>query len=166
MATVFRAEVDSQEVERAFRRYWRHGALEERWDDWATSVFTEDVQYVERVYGTMEGRQTVQAWISNLMANNKHIHAVLDWFVIEGNRVIVNMVNRYYHPDPTQPPLDFAGITVLLYEGDGRFGYEEDYWDLSAAKRCHAAFTEAVDRFGEPAPESEERRRLRDPWPV
>lgn len=58
------------------------------------------------------------------------------------------MQNRYYHPDPACAPLDFPGLTVLEYAGDGLFGYQEDYWDVGWAKAAHAEFTAAVERCG------------------
>ena len=160
------ASFDRDEVEAAFRRYWRHGAVYERWDDWALSLFTEDVVYIEHIYGTMRGRDTVQAWIDKTMSANPHIHAILDWYMIEGHRVVVRMTNRYPNPDPTGEPLDFAGVTVLEYAGDGRFSSEEDYWDLGDAKRCYAAFQAGVAEHGDAhLAETPEQMRLRDPWP-
>lgn len=153
------------EVEQSFRRYWSVGAVAERWEDWVRESFTEDVVYVERIYGTMHGRDAVEAWILPLMAKNPHIRAILDWYVIDGDRVVLGMQNRYDHPDGTSPPLDFAGLTVLEYAGDGRFCYEEDWWDLPAAKRCATAFHEALAIHGDAAViETPDRRRARDPW--
>src|SRR2546425_174105 len=44
-----------EELEQAFRTYWRTGAVGEDWDAWA-GLFTEDCLYVEHMYGTMRGR--------------------------------------------------------------------------------------------------------------
>lgn len=153
-----------EEVEAAFRRYWTIGALNEDWERWP-DIFTEDVLYVERIYGTMRGRDAVRAWIRKLMINNHHVHAVLDWYLIDGHRVVINMLNRYYNPAPGGEPLDFAGITVLHYAGDGLFNYEEDYWDLRAAKKAYRDFQELLAEHGEAGiEETPERRALRDPW--
>ena len=62
--------------------------------------------------------------------------------------VAVVMTNRIYHPDPAQPPLDFAGLTVLQYAGDGLFGYEEDYWDTKGSEVAYREFLAAVERCG------------------
>ena len=124
-----------QEIEEAFRAYWMVGAIEERWTEWPERL-TEDVVYVEHIYGNMKGREAVRRWIVDVMQDNPHVHAVLDWFMIEESRVVVNMQNRYYHPNPSAAPIDFPGITILEYAGDGLFGYEEDYWCLRGAKRA------------------------------
>ena len=154
-----------QEVEQAFRHYWTVGAIEERWHDWH-DVFTEDVVYVEHIYGTMHGRDAVKTWIRKVMANNLHVHAVLDWYMIEGDRVVLSMQNRMYNPEPGGADLDFPGITVLGYAGNGLFNFEEDYWDLRLAKKCYAQFTKAAEQFGtEHIQETAARMRARHPWP-
>ena len=40
------------------------------------------------------------------------------------------MQNRRDNPEPGAPPIDFPGITVLQYAGDGMFSLEEDFWSL------------------------------------
>jgi hypothetical protein len=135
------------EVERAFHRILTTGITDEDWLAW-TELLTEDVLYVERIFGTMHGRAAVQAWITELMAARADVHGVLNWYVVKGDRVVFDMTNRIYHPDPTQPPLDFAGLTVLQYAGDGLFGYEEDYWDAKASEVVYREFMSAVERCG------------------
>jgi hypothetical protein len=135
------------EVERAFHRILTTGITDEDWVAW-TELLTEDVLYVERLFGTMHGRAAVRAWITELMAARADVHGVLNWYVVKGDRVVFDMTNRIYHPDPTQPPLDFAGLTVLQYAGDGLFGYEEDYWDAKTSEVVYRAFTAAIERCG------------------
>ena len=136
-----------REVAAAFRGCWTTGSLDEDWQRWPDHL-TEDVLYVERFFGTMHGRDAVRAWITSLMAQRADVHAVLEWWLVKERRVVLSMQNRYYSPDPAEPHLDFAGLTVLEYAGDGLFGYEEDYWDLAGATRAHERFTAAVERCG------------------
>jgi hypothetical protein len=135
------------EVEAAFQSCWTTGSLDEDWERWPEHL-TEDVLYVERFFGTMHGREAVRAWITELMQVRADVHAVLEWYLVKDRRVVLSMQNRYYAPDPAQPHLDFAGLTVLEYAGDGLFGYEEDYWDLAGAKRAYEQFTAEVERCG------------------
>ena len=139
--------IDEREVDEAFRGFWTTGSLDENWERWPDHL-TEDVHYVERFFGTMHGREAVRAWITSLMRQRADVHAVLDWYLVKGRKVVLSMQNRYYSPDPAQPHIDFAGLTVLEYAGDGLFGYEEDYWDLAGAKRAHERFTAEVERCG------------------
>jgi hypothetical protein len=140
-------EPERREVEAAFQHFWTIGNLDETWIPW-TELFTEDVRYIEHIYGEMRGRAAVRKWIDELMVQNRDVHAVIDWYMIRGRRVVVNMQNRYYNPDPAGAPFDFPGITILEYAGEGRFGYEEDYWCVRTAKACHKQFHEAVERAG------------------
>ncbi len=153
------------EVEAAFRRYWQIGNVEERWSDWA-GCFTEDVVYVERIYGTMNGREAVRAWITSTMKKHPHVHGVLRWYVIEDERVTYGMDNRYYSPlGPDAPPLDFAGVSQIVYAGDGLFRYEEDFWDLSGAKEAHDRFEALRAEHGdEHIGDSADRQASRRLW--
>lgn len=135
------------EVEAAFERFWTVGNVDENWREWP-SFFTEDVRYIEHIYGEMRGRAAVTEWITKLMTENRDVHAVIDWYMIRGTRIVVNMQNRYYNPDPAGAPFDFPGITILNYAGNGLFDYEEDYWCVRTAKKCHADFHAAVERMG------------------
>ena len=135
------------EVEQAFHRILTTGITEEDWLGW-TECLTEDVLYVERVCGTMHGRAAVRAWISELMTARADVHGLLNWYVVKGDRIVFDMTNRIYHPDPSKPPLDFGGITVLKYAGQGLFGYEEDYWDTKGSEIAYSEFLAAIERCG------------------
>ena len=50
--------------------------------------------------------------------------------VDDDGRVVVYMQNRRDNPEPGAPPIDFPGMTVLQYAGDGKFSLEEDFWSL------------------------------------
>jgi hypothetical protein len=73
----------------------------------------------------------VRAWIKPTMEEYGSIYTVYEWHIIEGDRLVVSMQNRRDHPDATKPPIDFRGITILEYAGDGRFSSEEDFWSIA-----------------------------------
>ena len=85
------------------------------------------------------------------------------------------MQNRRDHPDASQPPIDFPGMTVLQYAGDGKFSLEEDFWSLpegiETAKRSAAAYRDVDPDVPEPAhaprlgQRSRRGRRARRPTP-
>ena len=136
-----------EEVVAAFKAIWTTGSTREDWVGWVDHL-TPDVEYVERVFGRMNGRGEVRAWITSLMAVRSDVHAVLNWYIVAGDRVVLDMENRYYHPDPSQPHLDFGGVSILTYGGDGLFRREEDYWDQVAAKQCWVAWDAACKAWG------------------
>jgi hypothetical protein len=139
--------VDREEVEAAFRLHWTLGSVDENWAAWPDRL-TEDVEYIEHVYGEMSGREAVRTWITGLMAERSDVHAVLDWYVISGRRLVLSMTNRYYNPDPAGAAFDFPGLTVLGYAGDGLFGYQEDYWSQRRAKVAYLGWAAEVERCG------------------
>jgi hypothetical protein len=136
-----------QEVLEAFKAFWITGATNEDWSAWADHL-TEDVDYVERQLGTMQDRESVRTWITELMAVSFDVHAVLNWYIVAGDRVVFDMWNRYFHPDPAQPPIDFAGLTVLTYAGNGLFKREEDYWDQITARTAYVEWATACKAWG------------------
>ena len=140
---------DRDEVEAAFRQYWELGAVGEDWDAWCNECFTDDVTYIEHVLGNRNGREEVRAWIKPTMEDYGSIYTVYEWHIIEGARVVVSMQNRRDHPDPSQPPIDFRGITILEYAGDGRFALEEDFWSLPEGVETMKQWTAATRDHGD-----------------
>jgi hypothetical protein len=133
------------EIEEAFRLYWNTGMIREDWDAWA-DLFTEDVVYEERVLGTMNGRETVRAWIKPLMVQYGEIYGIYHWHQVDpsgSGRVVFHMDNRRDHPSG-EGHLDFPGMTVLQYAGDGKWSHEEDYWAEKLSVKCYLAYEKAL----------------------
>ncbi|MFN8602019.1 MAG: nuclear transport factor 2 family protein [Candidatus Binatia bacterium] len=137
------AKFTHDELEQAFRTYWRTGAVAEDWDAWA-NLFTEDCTYVEHWYGSIQGREAVRAWIKPVMAKFLEIYTAYDWHVVdpEHGRVIVYMQNRRDRPGGGAP-IDFAGITLLDYAGGGLWKKEEDFWSLRGREVAMKEYEEA-----------------------
>jgi hypothetical protein len=150
----------SGEVEEAFLQYWRKGAVGEDWPAWA-DLFTEDALYVEHVLGTMHGRDEIKAWIVKIMDDYSELYTVYEWHMIEGTRAVVYMQNRRDDPDPTQPPIDFPGITILDYAGDGMWSKEEDYWSVPGAQQASLYYRERCAIVDPDHPS----KRTRGHWP-
>ena len=135
---------DRDEVEAAFRNYWSLGAVGEDWDAWCDECFTDDVTYVEHILGNKQGREAVRAWIKPTMEEYGAIYTAYEWHMVQPDgRVVVYMQNRRDNPEPGEAPIDFPGVTILQYAGDGKFSLEEDFWSLpegiDTAKRYAAA---------------------------
>jgi ketosteroid isomerase-like protein len=130
------------EVEEAFREYIRVGAAGEDWSAWA-DLFTDDAVYIEHVLGTMTGRAQIKPWITQIMAAYPELYTVYEWHMIDGDRVVFYMQNRRDNPEPGKPPIDFPGITILNYAGDGKWDFEEDFWAFPMAQKAQAAYVDA-----------------------
>ena len=148
------------ELEQAFRTYWRTGAVGEDWNAWA-DLFTEDCLYVEHMYGTMHGREAVRRWIVPIMEKYGEIYTGYEWHAVdpESGRIILYVQNRRDHPGG-ETPIDFPGVTILEYAGSGRFRLEEDFYSTSERDAAMKAYAEACARVDPDHP----RRRTRWDW--
>jgi hypothetical protein len=146
------------ELEAAFVHYWGCGAVGEDWDAWV-DCFTDDVVYVEHVLGSMRGREAVRDWIKPIMARFGELYTAYEWHMVdpETGRVCVYMQNRRDHPSGSGT-IDFPGITILEYAGNGRFRLEEDFWAVPQAQRASEAYAAAC-RDLDPA-HAQKRTRL------
>ena len=151
---------DIDEVERAFRSYWEKGAIGEDWDAWS-DLFTEDVEYIEHILGSKHGREEVRDWIKPIMAEFGEMYTAYEWHMCEpSGRIVVYMQNRRDNPDPSAPPIDFPGMTVLQYAGDGKFSLEEDFWSLVEGQRTMKEYEEACAEARPRRPEEAHPSRL------
>lgn len=148
-----------KELEQAFRNYWQTGAVGEDWHAFA-NLFTEDARYVEHVLGNLHGREEIRAWIVDIMERFCELYTVYEWHSVdeEGDRVIAYMQNRRDHPSGTGV-IDFPGVTILHYAGDGLFDGEEDFWALPAANAATKQYAEAC---AEHDPEHKQKRTRLD----
>ena len=149
-----------EELEEAFRTYWRTGAVGEDWNAWA-DLFTEDCTYFEHWYGLMHGRETVRAWIVPLMEKYGDIYTAYEWHVVdsERGRVVLYVQNRRDHPSGTGT-CDFPGVSVLEYGGGGRWKREEDYWAVKAREAAMRDYEAACQRHDPDHP----KKRTRLDW--
>jgi hypothetical protein len=136
-----------EEMEQAFRAYWQAGAVGENWDAWA-DLFTEDAEYVEHVLGNLKGREAIRAWIKPIMAQYGELYTAYEWHTVdpENGRVIVYMQNRRDHPSGSGV-IDFPGVTILQYAGNGKWKREEDFWAFSTATTATQAYADACEKF-------------------
>ena len=134
------------ELERAFQHYWETGAVHENWEGFANN-FTEDVRYIEHVLGTMNGREEVRNWILPIMEEYCELYTAYEWHTVdeEHARALVYMQNRRDHPSGTGT-IDFPGITILDYAGDGLWKTEEDYWAVPASRAALKQYAEACGK--------------------
>ena len=151
---------DLDEVEQGFRAYWQAGAVNEDWDAWV-ELFIDDVIYIEHVLGNKHGREAVRAWIKPIMAEFGELYTAYEWHMCEpSGRVVVYMQNRRDNPDPGGDPIDFPGITILQYAGNGRFSSEEDFWSLPEGQRTATQYAEACAQHDPDHP----KKRTRQHW--
>ena len=92
------------EIEAAFRHH-RELNDTQQWNAYA-DLFTDDGVYVEHEMGTFRGREAIREWIVPCMAPfvDAGWEYPLDWFVIDGNRIILRWLNVLPNVDGRATP--------------------------------------------------------------
>ena len=105
-----------------------------QWDAWA-DLFTEDAEYIEHLYGTFKGRETIREWITTTMAeplNREMTEFPAEWWVIDEERgwVVCAVWNRMQDlGDGKQHQA--INWSLLKYAGNNQWSYEEDIYNVS-----------------------------------
>ena len=96
-------------------------------------LFTEDCEYVEHVFGRMEGREAVRAWIVPLMQqypNDQMVRYTQDWVLFDEERGRIVFSARTHMADPGDGgSYTETNWTAIDYAGDGLFSREEDIYN-------------------------------------
>ena len=152
-----------EEIDEAFQHYWRLGGAGERWSEFA-DLYTEDAVLIDRVIeGVKNGRQEIREYLDLVMNNEMPaLYTVYDWHTIQGNCVSNGMVNRFDNPKPGGPPLDFFGVTIQVYAGDGLWSFQEDYYSWEGMQRVRSEYARLCEEHDPDHP----RRRTRSQWPT
>jgi hypothetical protein len=88
------------------------------------------------------------------------VYTVLKWYVIDGDRVVYECVNRADNPEPGAPPIDFPSYQIVDYAGDGKWSREEDIWLMAEMKGFARSYREAESVF----PQAIDDKLSRDDW--
>ena len=82
------------------------------------------------------------------MADYGEMYTAYEWHMLDDTgRVVVYMQNRRDNPEPGAPPIDFPGMTVLQYAGDGQFSLEEDFWSWTEGGATFKQYVDACKKF-------------------
>lgn len=130
-----------QEIEAAFERYQVQGRDAARSGDWARwgEMFTEDVTYIEHQVGEWGGRAAAVREMAALMHQSEgtpwvwvNQYPVKKYLVDEDRGWVWSQIwNRMEDPGNGQV-LQENCLTMLRYDGDGLFSYEEDLYNPHA----------------------------------
>jgi hypothetical protein len=148
------------EVEQAFQRYFKVGIVNEDWVAWS-KLFTDDATYHDHFWGTFRGPAEIEQFLEGTMSGAPQVYSAYHWHVIDGNRVVYQIVNQADSPVPGEPPMGFNSLQVLTYAGDGKFSSEEDWWVLYDMVRFRNQWLAALERGTDP---HFAQRMSRDNW--
>ena len=141
------------ELEEAFAHYQRvalTAGTSGDWNPWA-DLFTEDATYIEHLYGTLGGREAIRTWITTTMAqpvNRDMQFFPIEWYVIDGNRVVAYCWNVFDPLPGMTGEYKFAVAVVLEYAGDGLWSLEEDIYNAKETDAVLARFLEDAAKAG------------------
>jgi hypothetical protein len=115
------------EVESAFRRYYTLGPINEDWAAFA-QLFTDDAKYLDHKYGLFTGPSEIAQYIERAMSSAPQLYAALEWYNIDGDRVVYKTINRADNPQVGAEPFGYISIQVITYAGEGKWSAQEDWW--------------------------------------
>jgi len=143
-------EYPRAEVEAEFMKYVERGKAND-WSAWADQ-FTEDALYVEHAMGTFHGREEIRTWIVETMASVSGMSFPYDWYMIDGNRVVMYCWNVFDPLPGMTGEYKFAVATILEYAGNGQWSLEEDIYNEKEAEVVLARFVADATAAGHAVP--------------
>ena len=127
-------EHSEEEIQAAFDEYRQRGVLNHDWEGWG-SLFTEDAHYIEHFLGEFHGREEITDWIVSTMKDYPNMSLWMEWWVIQDDRVALYIWNNLPDPTGTGKRYGFPNTTILQYAGDGKWNYEEDFYNPADGER-------------------------------
>jgi ketosteroid isomerase-like protein len=134
------------EIEAADHRFVAAGDAQD-WDAW-TDLHSEDGVWVEHHLGTFRGRQQIRATIKKVMASAPPMLFPVEWFVIEGNRVVFYPWQVFPDPRGGDDVYRFGCVTILEYGGDGLWSYQEDLYNPREGEQVVKRWLAAGGKLG------------------
>ncbi|MAT03181.1 MAG: hypothetical protein CL421_09120 [Acidimicrobiaceae bacterium] len=123
-----------EEIRSAFDEYRQRGVINHDWVGWG-SLFTDDAHYVEHFLGVFKGREEIIDWIVPTMQDYPNLSMWMEWWVIQDDRVALYIWNNLPDPKGLGKRYGFPNSTILKYAGDGKWSYEEDFYNPVDAER-------------------------------
>ena len=139
-------QFDRAEVEAAFKHYFLTGPVMEDWTAWS-KLFTDDAVYFDHYYGRFTGPQEIEWFLESTMSFGCHVYSPLEFYNIEGNRIVYKVINRADSPEPGGAPFEFPSLQIIHYAGEGKWASEEDWWIQAEMKRFAKGYADAANPF-------------------
>jgi hypothetical protein len=146
------------EIEQAFRHYFLTGPVLEDWASWS-QLFADDAVYFDHFYGRFHGPAEIKKFLESTMGFAPHVYSPLEWYNLDGNRIIYKVWNRADNPDPAGPPAQFPSLQIIEYAGDGKWSSEEDWWLVKEMKQFNNDYEAMCEAAGKPDFKDEMSRR-------
>jgi hypothetical protein len=87
------------------------------------------------------------------------VYSPLDWYNLDGDRIVYKVWNRADNPDPTGPPAQFPSLQIIHYAGEGKWSSEEDWWLVKEMKQFNIDYESMCEAAGKSDFKNEMSRR-------
>ncbi len=123
------AQYPNEEILNMYQRYvnTRHRiqAGQLGWDALA-EFFTEDAIFVDPAWGRVEGIEAIRRFLVESTAGLEDWSTHHEWAMAEDDRVVARWSKRLPGRRADGGFYEAPGYSLLVYDGDGHFSYEED----------------------------------------
>lgn len=138
-----------EEVEAAFQHYFKTGIVNEDWVAWS-QLFTDDAVYHDHFWGTFRGPKEIEMFLEGTMSGAPQVYSALLWYVVDGGRVVYEIINQADNPVEGREPIGFRSLQNIVYAGDGKWKSEEDWWVKYDMVRFRNQWLAALEESGTP----------------
>ena len=118
---------EMDELAAAFEEFQRLGARGRDWPAWS-ALFTDDATYIEHCIGRFRGGAGVLAFMQEAMPPVAPMTFSIDWSILQPPYVAFNIWNHMPDPAGGGTRYSFSNLSLLIYAGDGRWRWEEDFY--------------------------------------
>ena len=89
---------------------------------------------MEHHLGTFQGREAIRNAIVAVMEKAPPMEFPVEWYVIDGNRVVFYPWQVFPDPSGGDAVFRFGCVTILEYAGDGLWSCQEDLYNPREAE--------------------------------
>lgn len=108
----------------------RIGRGEARWIDLA-DLFTDDAVYIDPAWGRIQGIDELRRFFDESMRGLEDWDFPIEYTAVSGDTVVIKWWQQLPGRRDDGARYRQSGISTLVYDRDGKFGYEEDILNMT-----------------------------------
>jgi ketosteroid isomerase-like protein len=101
--------------------------------DWSklSQYFTDDAVYIDPAWGRVEGLDNITEFFSESMRGLEDWTFPVEYTAIDGDSVVIKWWQRLPGKREDGSYYEQSGYSTLVYDGEGKFNYEEDLLNMA-----------------------------------
>ncbi|CAB4862919.1 unannotated protein [freshwater metagenome] len=128
-----------EEMSAAWEQFQRLGARGRDWAGWS-ALFTDDATYIEHCLGRFHGAAGIHEWILGAMEPVAPMTFSVDWAILQPPYLAFNIWNHMPDPAGGGARYSFSNLSLLIYAGNGKWSWEEDFYAPDSAGKTVMAW--------------------------